>query len=727
MGAPAARPIRTTLGAVLGSYAQVLFTRSRLVGLILLSAGVVAPRLLLAGVLSVLASTLTARLMSYPEEQIESGLFGYSALLTGLAGAALLAPGPRALALVAAGVVASVFVTAAFHSALGQTFNLPTLTLPFLAVFFLLTTAAPSLGVPLQGPLSSSGPQLPGPAGGFLRCLGAVFFLPRADAGLLVLCGLVAYSRVGVLLALLGFGVTCALGAWHLPLSHPSLSLFQGVNAILTAVALGGVWFVPSLASFLFASVGVVASGLVTAALAAALGPANVLILPFNLTVFLLLYAMRQRLRDGKPKSVDFLLGTPEENLNYYRTRVSRFGAHYVTRFQAPFLGSWTCTQGVDGELTHRGAWRHAFDFEVKGRDGRAFTGRGDSLGDYRCYRLPVLAPADGTVAKVVDGVPDNRVGEINLDHNWGNLVLLYHGPGLYSLVCHLSPRTTTVSEGQPVHQGDTLGLCGNSGRSPTPHLHFQLQATARIGAPTIHAELHDVVLESDAGPRLFRTFIPELGDLVRNLAPDEDLARLPSFTYGEPMVFETEGGAREVVAADIDLYGNLLLQSSTRSATLFYNAQRTHFTVLDTVGRRGSVLHLIHAALPRVPFEAGPGLEWDDVLPLRHFLPRWRRPLLDLSSPFLRETGIRVRYRMQRAGHRLVINGESEKTRRGRPLVRTWAVLNFGVGIEEIRLACRGEEHRVRRVREPDAPKAAVGILPALVQSGGEGGGTKQ
>ena len=29
------------------------------------------------------------------------------------------------------------------------------------------------------------------------------------------------------------------------------------------------------------------------------------------------------------------------------------------------------------------------------------------------------------------------------------------------------------------------LGLCGSSGRSPRPHLHFHLQGTAALGAPT--------------------------------------------------------------------------------------------------------------------------------------------------------------------------------------------------------------------------------------------------
>ena len=36
-------------------------------------------------------------------------------------------------------------------------------------------------------------------------------------------------------------------------------------------------------------------------------------------------FALRQRVHDLRPKSVDFLPGTPEENLAYFRTRVRRF------------------------------------------------------------------------------------------------------------------------------------------------------------------------------------------------------------------------------------------------------------------------------------------------------------------------------------------------------------------------------------------------------------------
>lgn len=695
--------------ALLRSYAQIFFGRSLLVGLLLLLATAVSPRLLLMGCASVMLSLVVARLMHLPEEQQRSGLLGYNALLVGLGGAALLQPSPAALGLLVLAVVGTVFATAALNSALGAFFNLPVLTLPFLAVFPLLLAGASTLGVGLVTlPADPLAPymDLPAPLILFLQSLGAVFFLPRVDAGLLVFAGLICFSRIGALLAVMGFAISQVMGV-RLPTSSvgPLLPMMLGYNFIFTTVALGGVWFVPSISSFVLGAVGALEAGLITAGLLPLLSGSGVppLILPFNMTVLMMLYAMRQRVLDRRPKSVDFLLGTPEENLSYFRTRLSRFGANYFIRFGAPFLGRWICTQGVDGEHTHQGPWRHALDFEVQGADGQKFQGLGNSLEDYHCYGLPVLAAADGTVAKVLDGVEDNPLGQVNLEHNWGNLVLLFHAPGLYSMVCHLSPGSIKVQEGQPVRRGDALGHCGNSGRSAEPHIHWQLQATARVGAPTLKVELHDVLSEVDR-PIFHSTLVPAQGEVVRNLEPQEDLARLLRFSYGETLCFAVNGveePRQEIVMPDIDLYGNLLLRSESRAATLFYDNPPGHFTVFDTLGRRGSVLHLMQAALSRVPFECVEALRWQDTLPLRLFLPWWARIALDMITPFVADTGILMTYQARRQGRRVKISGRSERTFKGRPLLLSEAVLHDRMGIEELTLDVRGRRHHARRIMD--------------------------
>ena len=52
-----------------------------------------------------------------------------------------------------------------------------------------------------------------------------------------------------------------------------------------------------------------------------------------------------------------------------------------------------------------------------------------------------------------------------------GNIVVVDHGLGVYSLYLHLS--AFNVAEGQRVERGQTVGLIGSTGRVTGPHLHL--------------------------------------------------------------------------------------------------------------------------------------------------------------------------------------------------------------------------------------------------------------
>jgi murein DD-endopeptidase MepM/ murein hydrolase activator NlpD len=82
----------------------------------------------------------------------------------------------------------------------------------------------------------------------------------------------------------------------------------------------------------------------------------------------------------------------------------------------------------------------------------------------------PVLATADGTV------VTAQRSGE------FGNLVVLDHGFGIGSRYGHLS--RFGVTEGQRVRKGQVVGYVGSTGRSTSPHLHYELLLNGRPANP---------------------------------------------------------------------------------------------------------------------------------------------------------------------------------------------------------------------------------------------------
>ena len=692
---------RFLLDALLGSYSQILFSHSRPVGIMLAAATSVAPVPALFGLGSILVALVFARLFSFNSESIRAGLFSYNALLVGLGIGALYEPGAAIVFLAIAAALFSVLATATLNSALGATFNLPSLTLPFLLVFYLVTAFAHNLDGVTVLPFAYSpllqGEHLPHIVASYLKSMGALFFLPRVDSGVLVAAALLLYSRTGFVLSLLGFAVAYPLSLHMVAVPDAHLHLMMGYNLVLVSVALGGVWFVPSVYSFLFALSGVLVGAIFTLASKQLLGRfgLSVLILPFNFTVIPMLYAMRQRIRDGKPKAVDFMMGTPEQNLNYFQTRMARFGYLYYVQFSLPFLGKWVCTQGNDGDHTHKEHWRHGFDFEVQGGDGKTHRGAGKRLEDYYCHRLPVLAAADGTVVKVVDGVPDNNIGEVNTRENWGNLVLLYHGIGLYSLVAHLGRGSIKVKEGEAVRRGEQLGLCGNSGRSPTPHIHFQLQGTHRIGAPTIEAAFHETVVVEENLEELHTTAVPEEGQVVRNLEPEPELARVFSFPIGDRFVLQGEAGEgrKETIESQIDLYGNLSLKSSRSRALLFFENKDTTFTVYDYLGPPDSALGLVALALPRVPLEPGRDLTWSDHLVSRTLYPLPVRFFRDFLSPFLGLGGVKMKYRMKREGMNVVFAGASVRNGRdGVSLLKTVAEAKEGVGLVRVTVTFRGQ-----------------------------------
>lgn len=701
--------------AVLGSYSQILFTRSRVVGILILAATFTAPVTGAFGLGAVFLSVAVSRGFAFPDASIRAGIFGYNAMLVGLGIGALLNPSIPAVLLAAAAVVLAVVATATLASALGASFNLPSLSLPFLLVFYLVLSFAQQIaGVELVAALwdpQAAGEAMPHVVASYLRSLGAIFFLPRWDAGLLVMVAVLAFSRIGFVLTLVGFAVAYPVSMYAVAVPDAELHLMMGFNLMLTAVALGGVWFVPRPASFALAAVAAVLAAVLALAGRTLLGRLGLplLILPFNFIVIPMLYAMRQRVRDGAPKAVDFAMGTPEQNLNYYQTRLARFGDPYAVPLHLPFLGRWRCTQGNDGPHTHKDLWRHGLDFEVIGADDRTFRAGGRAVEDYHCWRLPVLAPADGTVVKVVDDVADNEIGEINATDNWGNLVLLYHGPGLYTLMAHLAEGSAAVTEGAAVKRGAKLGLCGNSGRSPVPHLHVQVQGTERVGAPTLPIAFREVVLETPDGETLHGSATPDEGQTVRNLEREPGLARLFEFPLGEALHFDLTtprwATSRVSVEPRIDLYGNLSLTASGRGGALWFENKAAAFTVYDHQGAGASLLAQIHLALPRVPFEAGVGLRWRDHLVSRQLFSPLRRVLRDFAAPFLGRGGIEMAYRLERAGDALTVFGESaEQGGDAAPRIVTRAVLRDGTGIERIEVRMRdGITRAVRRPNDDD------------------------
>ena len=85
-------------------------------------------------------------------------------------------------------------------------------------------------------------------------------------------------------------------------------------------------------------------------------------------------------------------------------------------------------------------------------------------------------------VVEAEDGVLENAPGEANAVKPLGNHLILDHGNGEYSFLAHLKSGSVRVKSGDRVTAGMILGLCGNTGQSTEPHLHYHLQTTPKFG-----------------------------------------------------------------------------------------------------------------------------------------------------------------------------------------------------------------------------------------------------
>lgn len=138
---------------------------------------------------------------------------------------------------------------------------------------------------------------------------------------------------------------------------------------------------------------------------------------------------------------------------------------HYVqqTRYTLPFRGEWLVYNGgitpADSHSWDVLTQRYAYDFVIADAALRRHTGDGRALTDYFCYGQDIIAPADGEVVAVRDGVrdaPHPGSGWIDFlapDFR-GNFVIIKHADGEYSFLAHLIPSSIVVRAGQHVRRG---------------------------------------------------------------------------------------------------------------------------------------------------------------------------------------------------------------------------------------------------------------------------------
>lgn len=261
-----------------------------------------APEVLAGGVLALLSSTLFAMWLRVEREALADGLYGYNAILVGMALPTFLAPTPLLWAYIVLGAAVSVVAMLAAAN-LTRSWQLSALTFPFVIVTWALLLAAFAFsGVgggppPFAGELEPLEEAVSNPldfgafAAGVLHSISQVFLKGSLVAALLFVAGLAVNSLAAAGFALGGAAVAVITAHLFGAESELVSAGLLGFSPVLTAITLGTVFYRPSPRVAVYAALGAAFTVVVQAAMNVAFASLGVpaLTAPFVLTAWLFL------------------------------------------------------------------------------------------------------------------------------------------------------------------------------------------------------------------------------------------------------------------------------------------------------------------------------------------------------------------------------------------------------------------------------------------------------
>ena len=143
-------------------------------------------------------------------------------------------------------------------------------------------------------------------------------------------------------------------------------------------------------------------------------------------------------------------------------------------------------------------------------------TGDRKKWTSYPSWGETLYAPAEGKIAKVVNDLDDNPIGQHDDEHLAGNHVVIDMGDGRFVMMAHLQKGSVLVAEGAVVRIGQPIAKCGNSGNTTGPHLHLQVQNQPDFSAPDLKTYpilFRDVKCLRSARPRVDAPFFVRRND----------------------------------------------------------------------------------------------------------------------------------------------------------------------------------------------------------------------
>jgi urea transporter len=667
------------LSAVLNSYAVLFFSQNKILGALLFVVSIFNFNAGLSGLICVISSLILVSILGFNRENIKSGLYSFNSLLLGIGFGTFFNLNITFWFWLATACLLCIVLSVNLTSFLGK-YSLPTLSIPFVITFWVVLIAASGysgMGLmqkssSLLFELNTSAPShftrlchffdnlgMPVYLSLFFRSVSAVLFQNSILAGILISIGVFIHSRIGFSLLLIGFIVACVVNKLSGTYPEGISNYYLGANFMMASCAIGGFFLIPSWRSYLWAIIVIPFAFLILNGLSRLLGLYSlpVFSMPFCFVTISLLYFFMLRKSPGKLQLTPLQNYSPETNLYQFLNGEDRLNDFKYTNLSLPFMGAWTVSQGYEGEITHRGDWQHALDFVLKDIDDKSYELPGIKPEDYYCFNKPVLAAGDGIVQEVINHVEDNAIGQVNLQQNWGNTIVIKHAEHLFSKVSHLKKNSIKVKVGDYVKQNDIIGLCGNSGRSPEPHLHFQIQSTPYIGSKTLAYPFAYFTSENN---RILKSFeIPKEGETIQTPEINPYLKNAFHFQPGYITTLTDDKGRMETWEVFTDDFNATYFFCRENQAVAYFVSNANVFYFTRFYGDRTSMLFLFYQSAYKIDYSAHAVTD-NYATDVERFKPAlW---LQDLLAPFFNFTQNAYTNHIKPKNDGLIINAEARK-----------------------------------------------------------------
>ena len=651
------------ISSILNSYSQVFFSTHKPFAILLMLVTFYDIYAGLAGLIAVTTTSAAAFILNLHKPTTAQGFYGFNSLLVGLGLGIYYSFGWHLLLIIVLAALFTFFISVSLQGVIGK-YHLPYLSIPFIIALWTFVTATRSfeaLGISERGIYTLNelyqvgGERLiriheyfnnmafPKLIRTFFISLSAILFQYSILTGILIAAGLLMYSRIAFSLSLIGFMV--AYFFYHLIGANITQIDYSyiGFNYILTSIALGGFFLIPSVRTYLWVAILIPLVAILTISLNSIFLQFRLPVysLPFNMIVLLFIYVLKFRSEYSPALAeVFYQYNSPEKNLYIFLNNTERFRFRQFSQIKLPFFGTWDVSQGHNGTHTHKNEWRHAWDFVILDKEGKQFKNDGDYPEDYYCFGKPVIAPEEGVVEEVVDNIPDNIIGEVNLQNNWGNTVIIKHADDVYTKLSHLKKESIKVREGEKVHYGQVIGQCGNSGRSPYPHLHFQVQEFPYIGSVTKDYPISSYVIHHENAFSFRSHQKPQEEERVSNIEVNDLLKKAFHFIPGELLHFRVSGyGNIQVIQWEVKVnpYNETYLECKASGAIAYFEQDENQFHFTYFEGTKKCLLYYFFVSCYKVQEGFYQDLELKDHYPLSLVYPKAILWFHDFISPFIR------------------------------------------------------------------------------------------